>query len=252
MTVFRYLTAEQWGMRWARKPVTEMLLDPECYVHHSAGSHANDAVAAFRALNEYAINTKGYSALDYDVLVHRNPVDGVVTIGEGRGPWMSAATRDRNEQGEAVCVLGYFHPGSSMSRQPHPDELEGTALAIVWGIQQGWIAKDAAILGHRDNPAHPGATACPGDYLYSQLPTIRARVNELLNPEKVTMWNQPSSVTKGVVSAPPTDLILNGQADTWGVIACIKFVQQQLGMTPTGQWSQEFGVAFNKAFGYKP
>ena len=92
-----------------------------------------------------------------------------------------------SEEGEAVCLIGYFHPGHKLSRQPHPDEIEGVARGIVWGIEHGWIARDARILGHRDNPAHPGATGCPGDYLYAQLPTIRRRVQELLNPQEDDM-----------------------------------------------------------------
>jgi hypothetical protein len=182
VTEFRYLTAAEWGMRWARPPVAERTPDTETYVHHTAGAHPNNAVTAFYQLNEYAITQKNYSAVDYDILVHRDPRTGLVTIGEARGPWLSAATLDRNEQGEAICLLGYFHPGHALSREPHPDELEGVALGIVWGIQQGWIARDTTILGHRDNPAHPGATGCPGDYLQAKLPAIRNRVAELLEP----------------------------------------------------------------------
>jgi hypothetical protein len=179
---FRYLRATEWDMRWARVPIAEKPLDPETYVHHTAGSHPNNAITAFQQLNEYAINTKGYSAIDYDILVHRDTRTGLVTIGEGRGKWMSAATLDRNEQGEAIVLFGHFHPGSTLTRHPHPDELEGIALGIVWGIDHGWISPTTIILGHRDNPAHPGATGCPGDYLQAQLPTIRARVAELLAP----------------------------------------------------------------------
>lgn len=182
MAEFQYLTAAEWGMTWARPPVTELQKDPECYVHHTAGNVLTDAAATFRMLNSFAQNTKGYSALDYDILVHRNPVTGLVTIGEGRGKWLSAATLDRNELGEAIVLCGYFHPGSTLSRQPHVDELEGIAKGIVWGMQQEWISYTTTILGHRDNPAHPNATACPGDYLYDKLPWIRARVAELLTP----------------------------------------------------------------------
>lgn len=185
MAEFRYLTAAEWGMTWVRPPIGEKLPDVECYVHHSAGATRNDAIVAFRELNAYAQNVKGYSALDYDVLVHRSPTTGLVTIGEGRGPWLSAATADRNEIGEAVCVLGYFHPNHALSRQPHPDELEGCARAIVWGIQKGWISLPNTILGHRDNPAHPGATGCPGDYLQAKLPWIRTRVDELMAPAPI-------------------------------------------------------------------
>jgi hypothetical protein len=176
----QYLRALDWGMRWARPPVAERLLDPECFVHHTAGALiSEDAATAFRTLNEYAIGTKGYSALDYDVLVHYSPARDLLTLGEGRGPWMSAATLDRNEQGEAVCVMGYFHPGHKLSRQPFPEEIEGVALGVAWGMDMGWIARNASIMGHRQNPAHVGATGCPGDYLYAHMPTIRARVAAL-------------------------------------------------------------------------
>lgn len=174
---FRFLTAAEWGMTWKRPAVPEKLNDPEAYVHHSAGSRlGQDAVRAFQALNRFAQEGKKYSALDYDLLVHRATISGLVTIGAGRSEWMSAATKDRNELGEAVCAMGYFHPGSVLSEHPHPDEIEGIALAIVWGIEQGWIARDAITLGHRDNPAHPDASACPGDFLYPHLPHIRTRV----------------------------------------------------------------------------
>jgi len=181
VTTVRYLRAEEWGMRWAKPPVAEKLLDPEVYVHHRAGSRGGpDAAAAFRAMNESAIANKGYSATDYDFLVHYWEPTDVLTIGEARGKWMSAATRDRNEEGEAVCVLGYFHPGHALSQRPHPMEVEGVALAIKWAIDLGFVARDAKILGHRDNPRHPGATGCPGDYLYAHMDTIRQRVALLL------------------------------------------------------------------------
>lgn len=187
MTTFVVLEPEQWGMRWARPPVAERLGDPEVYVHHRAGNpyHSSDAADVFFDMNEAAISAKGYSATDYDVLVHENTVTDTVTIGIARGPWLSAATRDRNEQGEAVCALGYFHPGSKLSERPSPGMIEGVARAIALTIERGWAAPDASILGHRDNPAHVGATSCPGDYLYAEMGTIRARVAELIAPPVV-------------------------------------------------------------------
>jgi hypothetical protein len=223
--MFEFLTAAQWGMRWARTPVVEKLGDPECYVHHTAGAHPAAAVEAFRQLNEYAINVKGYSAVDYDILVHRNPYTGQVTIGEARGPWRSAATLDRNEEGEAVCLLGYFQPGHRLSRQPHADEVEGVARGIKWGIDKGWIAKSAKILGHRDNPVHLNATTCPGDYLYAKLPTIRSRVAQLLAPPPppsedpdVISYNE----IKNTTTAPSVEAVLAGTADRWLNAALLK------------------------------
>ena len=78
--------------------------------------------------------------------------------------------------GRSGLSAGLLPPGHALSRRPHPDELEGVAQAITWGMELGWISPATVILGHRDNPAHPGATACPGDYVQAQLPTIRRRV----------------------------------------------------------------------------
>jgi hypothetical protein len=173
------MTAAEWGMTWVRPPIAEKLLDGETFIHHVGGGAwmDQDAITTFRGLNTWAQTGKGYSALDYDVLVHYHRATDVLTIAEGRGKWMSAATKDRNEQGEAVCVCGNY-----TLREPLPIEIEGAALGVVYGIEHGWISPATAILGHKDNPAHVGATGCPGDHMYAQLPTIRQRVAAILNP----------------------------------------------------------------------
>jgi hypothetical protein len=245
VTQVLYLTAAQWGGTWNGTPKTETLLDPEVYVHHVGGQAwmGEDAVADFRNLNAYAKNTKGYQFLDYDVLVHYSRSRDVLTIGEGRGRFRSAATLDRNEEGEAVCVCGNFE-----LRAPLPVELEGVALGIVYGIDNGWIAKDAVILGHRDNPAHPNATACPGRFLYSNLPAIRHRVAQLLNPPEVSdvNWNPTTATVNAVNDAPPTADVLAGKVNDWAVIALIKAYQERAGLPVTGKWNQALGDSVDK------
>lgn len=207
MTEYRYLRGEEWGMRWAKPPVVENLDDPEAYVHHRAGNRGGpDAAAAFRAMNEGAIVNKGYSATDYDFLIHYDKASDVCTIGEARGKWRSAATLDRNEEGEAFCVLGYFHPGHSLSEQPHPAEIEGVARAIAWSIELGYNARDCKILGHRDNPKHPGATGCPGDYLYAHMDTIRRRVAELIAPPQIQQPPEGRTVKYFLLTKSPSTI----------------------------------------------
>jgi hypothetical protein len=196
MTTVRYATAAQWGGIWDGTPALEALLDPEVYVHHTGAPNVpwaqDDAFTEFRRLNSYAINSKGYSFLDYDVLVHYSRGQDVLTIGEGRGRYRSAATLDRNEQGEAVLLCGNFD-----LRDPLPIELEGVALGIKFGMDNGWIARNAVIRGHRDNPAHPGATSCPGGRLYVQIaPVIRPRVLQLLGAPPVVVPPTPPGVPK--------------------------------------------------------
>lgn len=178
----RFQRAEDWGIRWTSQPRPESLGDPETFVHHSAGSRlAVNATEAMRRLQDISYGS-GYSTIGYDVVVHRDVTSETITISGAREGWRSAATRDRNERGEAICLLGYFHPGHSRSERPTTREIQGIAWGIAWMIAHGWSAPDTVILGHRDNPAHPGATACPGDYLYEQLPRIRNLVREILSP----------------------------------------------------------------------
>ena len=196
MTAYRHLSAVEAGLTWTTAtPPTEQLGDPEVFVHHVGGAaymggtpaagadgSRTAAIAVARALNEYAKRPKaeggkGYQFLDYDDLVWFDRFNDICWIIEGRGAYRSAATLDRNEEGEAVCLCG-----NTDLRQPHPAELEGVALAIVKAIGEGRAAKDAKVLGHRDNPAHPNATTCPGKFLYVKLDEIRARVAELLTP----------------------------------------------------------------------
>lgn len=201
------LEPDEWGMRWAKPPVAQQMPVAEVYVHHQAGRDPavpgygdDDPAEAFRALNESAI-AEGLSATDYSMLVHTSPAK-ITTIGEARGEWKPAATKDRNTQSKAVCLMGYFHPGSQWSRKPYPSEVEAIAGAIVYMIRQGWVAYPCTIRGHRDNPAHPNATACPGDYLQAELPRIRQLVEDyqkkepdmtvsyfrLAGPNPLTIW----------------------------------------------------------------
>lgn len=190
--IYRYLTGEEWGIVYAQRVGrTEFMPDPEGTLHHSAGNsrHTTDAKIVFREFNKSELD-KGYWCVRYDILVHEQVFSNghrLVTIGEGRGPWMSGATLDRNEQSEAVLAMGYFHPGHSLSEHPSEYMLEGLARGFAWGIKKGWIATNPNIYGHRDNPSHPNATACPGDYLWPHLPTIRTRVTELMHQEEEIM-----------------------------------------------------------------
>ena len=178
----RFLRADEWGRKLTHAMSPERLNDPETYVHHTAGNpHANwDAVAAMRQLQDFS-HKKGYATVAYDVVNHHSN-DGTVTIMEGRGAARSAATKDRNEEGEAICLMGYFQPGHSLSAQPTQRELEGLAWGIAWMMEQGWSSPTTQILGHRDNPRHPNATSCPGDFLYGRLPEVRAMVEAIVTP----------------------------------------------------------------------
>jgi hypothetical protein len=202
-----------WGMRWARPPVVHNGMPvAEVYIHQTAGrdpveifpSGDDRPQDAFKALNEWAIDGKGYSAVDYSAMVHTGP-SLRTTIGIARGKYLPAATLDRNTVSKAICLLGWYGPPDpryawtyNNSREPFDQELRAIAETVVYMIDQGWLVPNVKILGHRDNPAHPGATGCPGDYLEAELPTIRRYVTELLEEEPVAVQyfkTAPDSLT---------------------------------------------------------
>ena len=176
-----FLRAADWGVIWKRPPVVEGQADPETFIHHGAGSRIDtDAAEAMRELQRWYHDAKNYSTIAYDVMVHRNTDTEHVTICGAREGWLSAATRDRNDIGEAICLFGYFHPGHRLSEQPTAREVEALAWAVAWSIEMGWSARDTNVMGHRSNPAHPGATGCPGDFLHPHVPAIHARALDIL------------------------------------------------------------------------
>ena len=176
-----FYRAEQWGVIWKRPPVAEGQADPETYIHHGAGGrYGTDPQQAMRSLQKWYHDVKDYSTIAYDVMVHRNTSDNTIAVLGAREGWLSAATSDRNDIGEAICLFGYFHPGHALSEQPTAREIEGLAYAVAWSIEQGWSATDTKVMGHRDNPAHPGATGCPGDYLYPHVGPIGRRALQLI------------------------------------------------------------------------
>lgn len=177
-----FYRASDWGVEWKRPPVWEGLSDPETYIHHGAGGRfGTNPVEAMRRLQKWYHDVKNYSTIAYDIMVHRNTDDDTMAICGAREGWLTAATQNRNDIGEAICLMGYFHPGSNLSEHPTDREIEALAFAVAWSIEMGWSAPDTTVLGHRDNPAHPGATACPGDYLYPHVPSIGERAMNIYN-----------------------------------------------------------------------
>jgi hypothetical protein len=182
-----FVRASEWGCVWKRPAVSERQGDPETFIHHTGGGRlATDHHQAMRSLQAIYHERLNYSTIAYDMNVHLNTSDNTVAIMGAREGWLSAATKDRNDIGEAICLFGYFHPGHRLSEQPTDREIEALAFAVAWSIEMGWSAGNTQVLGHRDNPAHRGATACPGDFLYPHISWIERRAYELL-----WMANQP-------------------------------------------------------------
>lgn len=173
------VTRQEWG---SRTTVIQQSRDakPEAYVHHVAGrwpTSPADEEAHMRELQRYAIEKKQYVDLDYSWLIGPSG-----RCYEGRGmSGMAAATRDRNAVSRAVCLMGNLD-----TREPSAQQIDVLPHLLAEMVRVGSLMARVAVLGHYENPAHPGATACPGRFMKPYLPAVRARLDTLLHPSPPT------------------------------------------------------------------
>lgn len=173
------VTRQQWGSRITVIPQSRDA-KPEAYVHHVAGrwpTSPADEEAHMRELQAYAINKKQYVDLDYSWLIGPSG-----RCYEGRGMFgMAAATKDRNAVSRAVCLMGNLD-----TREPSPQQLDVLPHLLAEMVRVGSLMARVRVFGHYENPAHPGATACPGRFMKPYLPAVRARLDSLLHPSPPT------------------------------------------------------------------
>ena len=166
------------------------------FVHHTVNSNAYtraEAPSVVLGICRFHRNTNGWDDIGYNFLVDR-----FGTIYEGRAggidqPVVGAQAQGYNAQSTGVANLGTF-----TSVRQSPEALRAMARLIRWklplhgaptagtttlvsagGSSNRFPAGRAValqrVIGHRDT----GATSCPGEALYAQLPELRRLVGNL-------------------------------------------------------------------------
>ena len=149
------------------------------FVHHTvnANNYTQAQVPAIiRGIYAYHTQSRGWSDVGYNFLVDR-----FGRIWEGRyggvdRPVVGAHTLGYNDDAFAMSAIGNFD-----ITQPSAAVLDAYGRLFAWklslhgvgaGSMRQWVTKKylPAVNGHRD----VGQTACPGRYLYAQIPKIRA------------------------------------------------------------------------------
>jgi N-acetylmuramoyl-L-alanine amidase/FG-GAP-like repeat len=149
------------------------------FVHHTVNANnytAAQVPAIIRGIYAYHTQSRGWSDVGYNFLVDR-----FGRIWEGRyggvdRPVVGAHTLGYNDDAFAMSAIGNYE-----TAQPSAATVDAYGRLFAWklslhGVSAGsmkqWVTKRylPAINGHRD----VGQTACPGKYLYAQIPKIRS------------------------------------------------------------------------------
>jgi hypothetical protein len=155
------------------------------FVHHTAGANGYkkaDVPSIIRGIYAYHVKSRGWRDIGYNFVV-----DKFGRIWEGRYGGISRAVVGAHTYGYNSYAFGTAVLGTYMGNEPTSDTLRAFSELIAWkfgvhGVDPTKVGypgiKDVpAIAGHRDG----GATACPGDKLYSQLSIVRGKVANLLD-----------------------------------------------------------------------
>lgn len=169
----KIVSRSEWKARPPKSRHTIKTPTPELWLHHSAGSGANESTV--RAIQNFHMNPppkgRGWSDIAYSFLVDNDAPD--IDIFEGRGAGVAGGhTAGRNTISHAICIIGDFS-----TKAPHPETLEAVAQLAAYGYLKGWW-RLGFTGGHRDAPG--AATSCPGDALYKLIPSINKRIEEIV------------------------------------------------------------------------
>lgn len=173
------------------------------FIHHTVNANdysATQVPALIRGIYAYHTQSRGWSDIGYNFLVDR-----FGRIWEGRYGGVGKAvvgahTLGYNEYSFAMSAIGNFDLVA-----PPQAVLDAYASLFAWKLSKKDIPADAtnlwvkdrylaAINGHRDT----GKTACPGKYLYAQLPAVRVAARAIQNGSQVAV----DPVTLPMIPAP--------------------------------------------------
>ncbi|GAA5115069.1 hypothetical protein GCM10023339_21500 [Alloalcanivorax gelatiniphagus] len=195
------------------------------FVHHTV--NANDyseaqVPAILRSIYAYHVKSRGWSDIGYNFLVDR-----FGRIWEGRyggidRPVVGAHTLNYNDYSFAMSAIGNFDVV-----QPPDVMLRAYGQLFAWKLSLHGVdpASAAQVIGKRTFPAinghrDAGSTACPGKYLYAQLPLIRtyaaqaAPTTPVVQPIAVSEPNPQNNLD----ASPYPDLVVRRASDGRGLV----------------------------------
>ena len=193
------------------------------FVHHTV--NANEYTEAevpgiIRSIYAYHVKSRGWRDIGYNFLVDR-----FGRIWEGRfggidRPVIGAHTLGYNHAAFAMSAIGNFE-----TVQPTDEMLRAYGQLFAWklslhGVNPASMSQKvgkstfAAINGHRD----AGSTACPGQYLYARIPSIRTYAAESAPAAPVGVAVSEPAPQSSLVGTAHPDLVVRRASDGQGLV----------------------------------
>jgi hypothetical protein len=208
------VTRAEWGADESIKRATggctrQFFPVQQLFVHHTAGTnHDSHPRATMRAIYYFHTRIRGWCDIGYNFVIGPNG-----EIFEGRwartySPWETHTSETRRGQAVMGAHVLHFNAGSvgislmgNYSLIPLPAAMRSSLdRLLAWEADRHnlrplvrhtyrsptsstkrWLPY---IAGHRD----AGATACPGNYVYAALPTIRKETTSIIGGGKVNTF----------------------------------------------------------------
>ena len=131
----------------------------DCVVVHHIGMANNDDVSA-ETVHQWHLNN-GWSGIGYHFLIRK---DGSIEEGRPLGT-VGAHVYGENRHTIGINLVGNFENASPTEAQKISAAHLIASLCTVYQLDPVW---ESTVKGHRDF----NATACPGRYLYAQMPDV--------------------------------------------------------------------------------
>ena len=182
----RITSRAEWGARPPKRRLTIETPTRELWLHHTAGDHRG--AAGVRNIQDFHMDSRGWSDIAYSYLIDRHTLE----IFEGRGAGIAGGhTKGHNTHSHAICVMGNFENYGISGAL-----LDTIAGLVAHGHSEGWWP-DQLTGGHRDAPG--AQTACPGRYLWAQIPEINRKAlgGTTVEPTEIVRQSQQRLIDSG-------------------------------------------------------
>ncbi len=175
------VTREEWGAEPPKYSYSNHPYIDKLTLHHAACCSAENLAegkSQVRWIQDFHQNGRGWNDIAYHFLVDRGG-----NIYQGRPETVIGShVGGANTGNIGVCLLGCYHPPEENCFQTMTPESRESIMQLFGWISDAYQQNPASLLGHRD---YFGNTACPGDNVWYELPSIRIDIVDYIESMEI-------------------------------------------------------------------